>query len=126
VRVQVGRLDDFPDGVPTHVRAGGRGLVVIRLRGGVHVLRDVCPHQMTSFAGAFVDDFVTGTPERPAFDAGEPVLQCPWHRYEFSLGSGRCLTSGTFRVRSYPVEVTEGMIFAEIAARDEPAAAVSG
>jgi nitrite reductase (NADH) small subunit len=121
--IEVGRADDFPEGVPTRVHAGGRGLIVVRAGGTIYILRDVCPHQISSFVGGVVDGFATGTPEQPAFDADEPVIQCPWHRYEFSVKTGRCLTSDKLRVRTYRVTVEEGAVLVELSPRAEPTVA---
>jgi nitrite reductase/ring-hydroxylating ferredoxin subunit len=43
-----------------------------------------------------------------------PVIACPWHKYEFSLKDGHCLTNAGLRVRSYPVTVEDGRVLVDM------------
>jgi nitrite reductase/ring-hydroxylating ferredoxin subunit len=40
---------------------------------------------------------------------------CPWHQYEFSLATGRCVTDAKLRVRSYKVAVRDGAVVVDLA-----------
>ena len=69
------RLADLAEAKPTVVVAGERELVLVRWRGDVYALRNVCPHMSTSFERGAV---TTDTDEReliaePADDAGFAV-----------------------------------------------------
>jgi nitrite reductase/ring-hydroxylating ferredoxin subunit len=42
------------------------------------------------------------------------VIACPWHKYEFSMKDGHCLTDAGLRVRSYPVTVEAGKVLVDM------------
>jgi nitrite reductase (NADH) small subunit len=51
----------------------------------------------------------TGSPGRYEL-SGRRVLRCPWHGWEFDLGSGRCLDEPSLRAAVYPAEVADGRV----------------
>jgi nitrite reductase/ring-hydroxylating ferredoxin subunit len=57
---------------------------------------------------------VTGGEIELELEQENPVLACPWHKYEFSLKDGHCLTNAGLRVRSYPVTVEDGRVFVDM------------
>lgn len=63
---------------------------------GVTVIDNACPHAGGNLSGGPVS-------------AG--VVQCPWHQWEFDLGSGVCTHSPKASVRSYPAELRDGMVW---------------
>jgi nitrite reductase/ring-hydroxylating ferredoxin subunit len=105
--VEVARLDDLPEAVPTPVLAGERDLVLVRWRDQVYALRDLCPHMSKSFELGSVLGRPTGEVGSIAFDGDDPIMTCPWHQYEYSLTTGRCLTDRILRVRRYPVTIDD-------------------
>jgi 3-phenylpropionate/trans-cinnamate dioxygenase ferredoxin subunit len=111
---EVARLTDLAPSIPTIVRAGERELVLVRDGTAVYALRNSCPHMDASFHGAAVIPRVSGTPQEPSFDDRQPVIACPWHQYEFSLATGRCLTSERLSVRTYPVTVCGGKVLVDL------------
>jgi 3-phenylpropionate/trans-cinnamate dioxygenase ferredoxin subunit len=47
-------------------------------------------------------------------NSGDYVLRCPWHGYEFEVGSGTCPADPeNLRVRSFPVSVEAGIVIIE-------------
>jgi nitrite reductase/ring-hydroxylating ferredoxin subunit len=112
--IEVARLEELEQRTPTVVRAGARELVLVRDGERVHALRNACPHMDESFAGAAVIARIGGTPDEPRFDDDEPLIVCPWHRYEFSLADGRCLGGGRYRVRTYAVRVDDGRVLVDL------------
>jgi phenylpropionate dioxygenase-like ring-hydroxylating dioxygenase large terminal subunit len=43
-----------------------------------------------------------------------PVLVCPFHRWQYDLRSGRCTTDPSYRVRAYEVTVKDGRVLVEL------------
>jgi nitrite reductase (NADH) small subunit len=109
-----GSVSDLEEAKPRRVRVRERDLVLVRLGDRVFALRDSCPHMSTSFEGGAVVARAGGTADEVEFQSEDPVLICPWHQYEFSITTGKCLTSSTWRVRTYPVAVRDGRIFVQM------------
>lgn len=69
----LGPLDGFPDGEPTHAESGDVPIVVVRSGDTVHAALGTCPHMGAPLAeGTEVDG----------------CLRCPWHGSEFRLDDG--------------------------------------
>lgn len=89
--VLIGKAQDFPEGQAVPVAIGSRRLVVYRVGGALHALKDICPHE---------GDFLHRRPP----SGGAAV--CAGHGYRFDLLSGRCVHGDPrLRVAVYPVEV---------------------
>jgi nitrite reductase/ring-hydroxylating ferredoxin subunit len=63
------------------------------------VIDNACPH-----AG--------GNLSAGDFEAG--VVTCPWHQWQFDVSTGACVDSPRARVRRYPAEIRDGLIYADI------------
>lgn len=73
VPLDLGGLDDIPEGGPTRARAGQNGLILIRTGETILALHDTCAHAGGPLAeGTIVD----GT------------IQCPWHGSRYRLTDG--------------------------------------
>jgi 3-phenylpropionate/trans-cinnamate dioxygenase ferredoxin subunit len=114
VLVEAGLVDDLPEAEPTPRRVGNRELVLVRWRGTVYALRNLCPHMSKSFELGDVLPRAIGSVGGPAFSAGEPVMTCPWHQYEYALDSGRCLTDLRLRIAAYPTRIENGRILVDV------------
>ncbi len=64
---------DLPEGVPTHVQAGGVGVILLRHEGQVVAVGEHCPH----LGAPMVDGWLY-----------ENTLVCPWHGSRFDVGTG--------------------------------------
>jgi nitrite reductase/ring-hydroxylating ferredoxin subunit len=71
------------------VEAGGRQILLLRVRGELHAFDNACPHEGNPLA----DGDVLGD-----------VLECAYHGWRFDLGTGACLL-GDGAARRYPAEV---------------------
>ena len=93
------------------VRVGGREIGVLRDRatGAVHAVRNRCPHHGAPLCLGTVRDRLGGRPAQYLV-AGERVLHCPWHGWEFDLDSGRCPDDERMRVAVYPVKIESGRV----------------
>jgi nitrite reductase/ring-hydroxylating ferredoxin subunit len=45
--------------------------------------------------------------------AGERVLRCPWHGWEFDLETGVCRDEPSLRAAVYPARVADGRVLVE-------------
>jgi nitrite reductase/ring-hydroxylating ferredoxin subunit/uncharacterized membrane protein len=73
VPLDLGGLDDIPEGGPTRARAGPNGLILVRTGETILALHDTCAHAGGPLAeGTIVD----GT------------IQCPWHGSRYRLTDG--------------------------------------
>jgi nitrite reductase/ring-hydroxylating ferredoxin subunit len=115
--VEVGSLADRPEARVTVVQVEGRDLALVRRGEAVYAFRDVCPHMTTSFAGGAVGDQAAGRVGEPEYLSDRPIVTCPWHRYEFSIVTGHCVTNPALRVRTYPVELRGGQVVVDLAGR---------
>ncbi|MFT3866703.1 MAG: Rieske (2Fe-2S) protein [Solirubrobacterales bacterium] len=114
----VAELADLEEGVPRIVAVGSRRIALTLWEGRVFASKDVCPHQSTSFDGGHARCPISSAgPGLIAGGAGAPTLVCPWHAWQFDLASGVCSTSPRYRVRTYPVEIKDGTVHVDLAAR---------
>jgi nitrite reductase/ring-hydroxylating ferredoxin subunit len=112
-RVAVGRLEDFPTGKFKIVDAGDVEIGILRLASGaLHAVRNRCPHK-----GAPICKGILGGTWPPAavgelaFERDGEVLVCPWHGYEFDLGTGLELyQERPTRLRKYETAVEDGHV----------------
>lgn len=88
-------------GAGTFVEHGDRALAVFRLTNPerVIVIDNACPHAGGSLSGGEV----IGS-----------ILTCPWHYWQFDLNTGRCTHSDLARVRRYPAQVRDGVVWVDL------------
>jgi nitrite reductase (NADH) small subunit len=120
---EVGAFDDLPEGRPAIVEVGGRQFAIVRLRGEVYALRNVCPHQTQSYAGGRAHSRIEGADRVGELQllVDDPVLACPWHGWEFRLRGGECLVDPKLRVRTYPTVIREGRVYVDVGSGAAPA-----
>lgn len=92
--LDLGPLEDIPEGRPVLRKAGGQRFACVRANGSVHAVDDRCPHQGYPLSQGEVRD---------------GVLTCQWHNWKFELGSGECLFGGE-AVRRYPTRIESGRV----------------
>lgn len=46
--------------------------------------------------------------------AGEPKVACPFHKRNFSLKSGKCLSGDDYTIKTYPVKVEDGVVYVKV------------
>lgn len=112
-RLGVGRVEDFPTGKFHIVNAGGIEIGIVRLASGaLHAVRNRCPHKGAPICKGILGG--TWPPSRVgelAFERDGEVLVCPWHGYEFDLGTGLELyQERPTRLRKYETAVEDGQV----------------
>lgn len=104
--------DDLKPGKLQRYEILGQPVLLGRRRDGkVYALRDVCPHRAAPLsAGQLIQD-----------RTGAEVVECPYHGWRFgtdgvcaaipSLADDQAIETNRIRVRSYPIEESQGLIF---------------
>lgn len=64
---------------------------------------DTCTHEKFSLAESYQDGC---------------QVECALHWAKFDLRTGECLTMGYLPLRTYPVRVSDGVIFVDLSSRD--------
>jgi nitrite reductase (NADH) small subunit len=115
--IDVGAVDEFAEGTVTVRQAGAQEIGVIRWSDTLHAVRNVCPHQGAPICRGWLRPLLTvGVPgaAAPACDSNRPLLSCPWHGWEFDVGSGRALWSDRMRLRTYAIELRDGRVLVDV------------
>src|SRR4051812_41939640 len=103
----IGPIDRFGSD-PTPVVAGGATWFVVRHGPAIRVLSTVCPHQ-----GGTIEDRGTR-------------FACPVHGWTFDRDTGRSLNAPSRAMKSVPVRVEDGVLFALVPGHDAAGAGAAG
>lgn len=97
--LDIGALDDFPEGEPRHAMVGETAVCVARVGDRVYALHDTCSHALESLSGGWIDGH---------------RLSCPRHGAEFDLRSGEPLTPPATRaVPTFAVRVEDRRVLVD-------------
>ena len=103
---------DLPEGSRRVLKVGERPIVVIRHKGHVYAIEDICPHMRRHMSDGWI--------------SRENAIVCPWHRSAFDLETGEIRAwspwprvigpiLGAIRRKNalpvYPVKVEDGFIW---------------
>lgn len=115
--VDVGRVQDFPDGQVSVVTVGRSEIGIIRWNDGVYAIGAVCAHQGGPLCRGLLAARLTGVkPGDMMVEDAPPVIACPWHGWEFDVETGQAIWDPSLRIRTYPVEVAGGRVLVDTAA----------
>jgi nitrite reductase (NADH) small subunit len=108
-RYEVGSLREFEEGVFRVLTVAGREVGVLRWKGELYAVRNVCPHFGAPICrGVVRDHLVAGNvPGSLELQPDKPVLICPWHRWEFDMQTGRSVFMPDYAVKTYQVVVSD-------------------
>lgn len=110
-RYVVSAVDDLPPGERRIVPAGGRGGIgVFNVGGRFYALRNRCPHKGGPLCHGRLRPHVTANEVYSVEHREKQVLKCAWHQWEFDLESGIALYDPRMRVKTYQVEIEEGLV----------------
>ncbi len=102
MRVDLGGLEQFADGVPVRATAAQRAVVVVRSGERVYALEDRCSHEDFPLSAGEVD-----------LDAGE--IECARHGALFRLEDGAPVSLPATRpVATFPAQVADGRVVVEL------------
>lgn len=106
-RYIVAEADEIPPGTCKIVTVAGRSVGVFNVEGQFFALLNRCPHQGGPLCqGKLWSALQAPVPGVYEFEAGGPLVRCPWHGWEFDVRTGQSwFDPDRMRVRRYPVTV---------------------
>ncbi|MBM9463588.1 Rieske 2Fe-2S domain-containing protein [Aeromicrobium sp. YIM 150415] len=118
--VAVGDSEDVPERGRLVVDIGDRTVGVFRVAGQLRAYENTCPHMGGPVCQGLIIPGVRenldegGMTVGQEFDEEDLRIVCPWHGFEFSIDTGRHAGAGRPRLRSFPVDERDGVIYVEI------------
>jgi len=111
--VDVGAAADLERDGRVVARVDGREVgVVAEPGGGVHGIRNRCPHHGGPLCLGQVGERVEGEPGVYEL-TGRRTLRCPWHGWEFDLETGVCIDEPSLRTAVYPARIENGRVLVQ-------------
>jgi nitrite reductase (NADH) small subunit len=125
--VDVGSESDFEEGIAKTLNAEGRDIGVVRWRGEVFALRNICPHEYGPVCSGYAMPMLIGEPDGVIdIDEDRLVIVCPWHGWEFNAKDGlSAWGKSNFKLKTYPTEVRDGRVLVDVGTPKRAPAAVS-
>jgi nitrite reductase (NADH) small subunit len=80
-------------------------------RGEWYAAQNMCPHRMQMALSRGMIGSLDG----------EPKVACPFHKKNFSLVDGRCMSGDDFSIKTYPVQIGEGIVYIGVPDEEEAA-----
>jgi 3-phenylpropionate/trans-cinnamate dioxygenase ferredoxin subunit len=104
------RAADVPPGSRKLVEYRGSKIGIYNVAGTYRAVRNHCPHMGAPLClGRWGGTLAPSRPHAYVY-SDRVVVQCPWHQWEFDLGTGECLTDARARIKTYKVDVVDGDI----------------
>ncbi len=97
--VKVATLSELPPGTAKTVEARGTPLALYNVGGTVRATANTCPHR-------------GGPLGEGELEAG--VITCPWHGFQYEVGTGKCLTNPALGVACHGVRLDGQDILVEV------------
>lgn len=118
---RVGSVSDFELGQFKIFEIKRRPIGVVRTKNGFFAVRNRCPHQGAELCKGYVTGtFAPSDPHVFDYDDARSVVQCPWHRWEFDLATGRTVEDvANARVAIYDVHVSGDDVYVDPSARKD-------
>ncbi len=115
--VDVGSVQDFPDGKVSVVTAGRAEIGIINWRGRIHAISGVCTHQGGPLCrGVLTARLSAAKPGTMEAKEETPVIACPWHGWEFDIATGQAIWDANLRIQIFSVEIVGGRVLVETSA----------
>lgn len=99
LRLKICKDNDLKEGSAKSLKVFARNVAVFRLNGALYGLEADCKHMRASIAYGKIE----GT-----------IITCPAHGWRYDITTGECLTESWAKLKTYPVEVTDGIVYIEI------------
>jgi len=87
------------EGSPVPVYPKGVGVLLIRLDGELHAIRNKCAHMACPLEGGSLEG---------------PILTCPCHDWRFDVRSGEFLDASELSIPVYPTRVEDGKVLVDL------------
>lgn len=79
------------------VMLGGKLVGLVKISGSVYAFAATCPHQSARLCDGWLD--------------AQGRIVCPLHKYRFDPVNGRNTSGEGYKLRTYPVEIRDGIIY---------------
>ncbi|MGH7949639.1 MAG: nitrite reductase (NAD(P)H) small subunit [Candidatus Binataceae bacterium] len=103
--IRAAALSELPPGARTTAQLDGRVIALFHTPEGIFAVDNRCPHMGFPLDRGTVKDC---------------ILTCHWHHARFDLRSGGTFDQWADDVPAYPVEVRDGAVWIDLAARGDP------
>jgi nitrite reductase (NADH) small subunit len=103
---KVGKVKDIPENGGSCVKYKDTQIAIFNFtsRNEWYATQNLCPHrQEMALSRGLIGD-----------KEGEPKVACPFHKRNFSLSSGKCLSGDDYTIKTYPVKVEAGEVFIQV------------
>lgn len=109
----VGAEADFVENQFRIFDVDGRSVGVVRTKSGFFAVNNTCPHQGAAICEGRVGGTMTASnPHEYEYSEDVLVATCPWHRWEFELGTGKSYGQVTGRkLLTFEVLVQDGQVY---------------
>jgi nitrite reductase/ring-hydroxylating ferredoxin subunit len=87
------------EGSPVPVFPKGVGVLLIRLGGELHAIRNKCAHMGCPLEGGLLEG---------------PILSCPCHDWRFNVRSGEFVDAPELKIPVYATRVEDGQVFVDL------------
>jgi nitrite reductase (NADH) small subunit len=77
-------------------------------RGEWYASQNMCPHRMQMA----LSRGMIGSLE------GEPKVACPFHKKNFSLIDGHCMSGDDYKIKTYPVKIEDDVVYIGVSEED--------
>jgi nitrite reductase/ring-hydroxylating ferredoxin subunit len=120
--VVIGRADAFPDPGRKVIEVDGAEVGVFCRNGRFTAYENVCPHMGGPVCQgriiARVEELIAEdkTSSGLAFSKDHTNIVCPWHGYEFDIGTGECQGNPRMRLSRVKVTVVDGNLVVSLPA----------
>jgi nitrite reductase (NADH) small subunit len=117
MEVFVAKSHEIEEGGRRALSHGEHDVAVVRVKGKLHALANVCPHQGGPVCEGMlirkVEEVIAPdkTYQGMRFSETDVHIVCPWHGWEFNVETGRCAGDGKFGLRRYKVLEREGGVY---------------
>jgi len=78
-------------------------------RGEWYASQNLCPHRMQMA----LSRGMIGSME------GEPKVACPFHKKNFSLVDGHCMSGDDYKIKTYPVKIEGNMVYIGVSEEED-------
>ena len=104
--IKVGKVEDIPQEGGACLKYNDQQIAVFNFtsRNEWYATQNLCPHrqEMILSRGMIGDK------------GGEPKVACPFHKRNFSLKTGACLSGDDYTIKTYPVKVEDGNVYVNV------------
>jgi nitrite reductase/ring-hydroxylating ferredoxin subunit len=112
----VAGVDEVAPGKAKIVTVNDKQIGIFQEGGNYYAILNVCPHNKAEVCkGRVTGTLFSSTPGEYEMRHDKLVLRCPWHRWEFSLDTGKSvIPSVKERLLTYEVKAEDGNIFVKV------------